>query len=212
MMKTWLNESMSAYAEELIYPGIKEQGCYNQLYYFSDNFRKGQSLYNFDTQYDEYIGAYGAVYLFSEYMTQKSGLDIFSNVHSYWRNSYSTTLDEAEAIINSIPESAYNKINNQFDFSEISFEDSDYEFMSKLTLSFYLSLLDVDSSDPDAYKNVKSQTLLYDEINPADIEGGGRVIVALKDGEFKFPEDADEGLIYIGLNKDFEVVTDIVIH
>ena len=58
---------------------------------------------------------------------------------------------------------------------------------------------------------VEAQTLLYDEINPADIEGGGRVIAALKDGEFKFPEDADEGLIYIGLNKNFEPVTGCVI-
>ncbi|MBE7034209.1 MAG: hypothetical protein E7406_08300 [Ruminococcaceae bacterium] len=214
-MRTWLNEAMSGYIEEKLYPGTKKLAGHYEEFNASNRIRHGQSLYNFDnetTRSNFDIGVYGSVYLFSEYLSSIGGEKVFSNIHSYWRNSYSTTLDEAEAIINSIPESAYNKINNQFDFSEISFEDSDYEFMSKLTLSFYLSLLDVDSSDPDAYKNVKSQTLLYDEINPADIEGGGRVIVALKDGEFKFPEDADEGLIYIGLNKDFEVVTDIVIH
>ena len=92
----------------------------------------------------------------------------------------------------------------------IYFADEEDEFLSKLTFNFYLSLLKYDSSDPEAFQKVKSQTLLYDEINPADIEGGGRVIVALKDGEFEFPQDADKGLLYVGLNSNFEVVTEYV--
>lgn len=50
LMETWLNESMSAYAEELIYPGRKEENHYNDVFYLSDSFREGQSLYNFDTR------------------------------------------------------------------------------------------------------------------------------------------------------------------
>lgn len=57
------------------------------------------------------------------------------------------------------------------------------------------------------FENVKRSSLLYDETEPADIEGGGRIIVALKLGEFEIPKDADEGLIYVGLNSEFEVVT-----
>ena len=52
-------------------------------------------------------------------------------------------------------------------------------------------------------------TLLYDEINPADIQGGGRVIAATMDGTFEIPDDADYGLIYIGLDADFKPVTGI---
>ena len=50
-------------------------------------------------------------------------------------------------------------------------------------------------------------TLLYDEINQTDIYGGGRVIVATKDGTYRVPKDANEGLVYIGLNADFEIIT-----
>ena len=44
----------------------------------------------------------------------------------------------------------------------------------------------------------------------ADIEGGGRVIFAVKNGTYEIPEDADTGLVYVGLNEDMEIVTNIV--
>lgn len=209
MMKTWLNESMSAYAEELIYPGIKEQGCYNQLYYFSDNFRKGQSLYNFDTQYDEYIGAYGAVYLFSEYMTQKSGLDIFSNVHSYWRNSYSATVTEAEALANSVTPQFYSEIDTKYVYSEQirqGFETVEEEWMSKLTLDFYLETMKGELANLVGYEDQLRSLMLYSEIMPLQVEGGGRVLVAIQTDHYQIPADADQNLIYIGLDQNFEPV------
>lgn len=49
------------------------------------------------------------------------------------------------------------------------------------------------------------------KINPADIEGGGRVIVALKNGKFEIPQDADYGFVYVGLDDNFEVITDYII-
>lgn len=213
-MRVWLNEAMSGYIEEVLYPGAKIEAGHYESFATSNRIRHGQSMYNFDTSmsYSDFdIGVYGSVYLFSEYLANVGGKDIFSGIHSYWRTSYSSTLSEAEAIANSVSSSVYDDIANSFDFSELSFNNEEDEWLSKLTLNFYLSLLKYDSSDPKAYELVEAQTLLYDEINPADIEGGGRVIAALKDGEFKFPEDADEGLIYIGLNKNFEPVTGCVI-
>lgn len=213
-VRTWLNEGMSGYIEENLYPGSKEIVGHYDEFNASDRIRHGQSLYNFDNDtsgFNSDIGVYGSVYYFSEYLVSLSGKNIFSDIYSYWRNSYSTTLDEAEAIYNSMSNQAKRKIDNMFDFSKLNIEDTEDEFLSKLTLSFYLSTLKEDSSNPDSFKKIDQESLLYDEINPANIEGGGRVIVALKDGEFQFPEDADEGLVYIGLNKDFEVVTDIVI-
>ena len=117
-VKTWLDEAMAAYAEELSYPGIKNEGHYNQLMYFSDNFRNGQSLYNFSTEGDEYIGAYGAVYLFSQYMKDLAGEDVFWYVHDYWRNSFRRDVTEAEALYNAVPEETRNSLDEAYAFSE----------------------------------------------------------------------------------------------
>ena len=73
-------------------------------------------------------------------------------------------------------------------------------------------MLKYDAGDPEAFKNVKSDYLLYDELDGANIEGGGRIIIATKDGKFSIPDDADKGLIYIGLDKNFNVVTDPIFH
>lgn len=214
-MRTWLNEAMSGYIEEYLYKGSQDAANGFESLSESNRIRHGQSLYNFATTntYSEFdIGVYDSVYLFSEYLANLAGKDIFSNVHDYWRSSYSLSLDEAEAIVNSVDTKVYDKIDSLVDYEGlVEFDDEDDEWLSKLALDFYLSLVKADKNDPKAFKSLEAEALLYDEINPADIEGGGRVIAALSDGEFKFPEDADEGLVYVGFNKDFEVVTEIVV-
>lgn len=214
MMRTWLNEAMSGYIEEKLYSGAQEEAGRFEAFATSDLIRHGQSMYNFTTNTGMFnfdIGVYGSVYLFSEYLADVSGDSVFSNIHKYWRTSYSTTLDEAEAIAKSVSSSTYDAIDEFISFPDrIGFADENDEWMSKLTLRFYLSLLKYDSSDPKAYKNVKAQTLLYDEINPADIEGGGRVILATVNGTYEIPEDAEEGLIYVGLDENFNIVTEFV--
>lgn len=214
-MRTWLNEAMSGYIEEVLYPGSKELSGHYEAFCESNRIRHGQSMYNFEsttTNMEWDIGVYGSVYLFSEYLASRAGDDIFSDIHKYWRTSYSSTLDESEAIAESVPSDLYDEVDNLFDYEQkIRFKSGNEEWLSKLTLDFYMSIFKENKNNPDAYKNIESQTLLYDEINPADIEGGGRVVVALKDGQFKFPTDADKGLVYIGFNKDFEFVTDYVV-
>ncbi|MBE7036165.1 MAG: hypothetical protein E7403_02595 [Ruminococcaceae bacterium] len=215
MMKTWLNEAMSGYVEEQLYPGAKDISGHFESFVSSNRIRHGQSMYNFETtttnsEWD--IGVYGSVYLFSEYLAALAGDDVFLEIHSYWRNSGSDTLSEAEAIKNSVAASVYDDIDGLLDYENaITFGSAEEEWMSKLVLDFYLSLLQPNSSAPKNYDKIEAQTLLYDEINAADIEGGGRVIVALKNGEFQFPTDADNGLVYIGLDKDFNIVTDFVV-
>ena len=81
--------------------------------------------------------------------------------------------------------------------------------MSKLVLDFYLDMLS-NKSKISAFGNIEPDELLYDDIDGADIEGGGRLIIAVKDTTFEIPEDADDGLIYIGLDKNFKPVTDYV--
>ena len=69
----WLNESMSAFAEDMVYPGIKTDNGYSMYMYLSSRFTKGQSLYSFDTTDDDWIGAYGAVWLFAQYLSEAAG-------------------------------------------------------------------------------------------------------------------------------------------
>ena len=80
--------------------------------------------------------------------------------------------------------------------------------MSKMTLDFYIETLSMQLAQLEEYEDIAHLFMLYDEINPVDIEGGGRVIVATEGDSFTIPEDADTELLYIGLNESFEVVTE----
>ncbi len=208
---TWLNEAMSGYIEEKLYSGTKEESGHLRDFFNGSTVKHGQSIYNFASEKD--IGVYGSVYYFSEYLSKLAGDDVFSNLHEYWRSSYSSTLDDAEAIANAVPKSVYNKINTSVTYpSSLSFKTETQEWMSKLMLDFYISIIKYDSTDPAAFQKINSADLLYDEINAATIEGGGRIYVATSGNTFEIPNDADSGLIYVGLNSDFEVVTDYIYH
>ena len=211
-METWLNEAMSAYAEEIVYPGIKEAGYYNQFMYLSNNFRTGQSLYNFDTAYDEYIGAYGAVYLFGQYLEQFSGSDVFSKVHNYWRYAYRADITAGDALAMALSDEAFETICNKYSYSprihtELLFGNSFDITLSKLTLDFYIESLKPDLSNLYGLEDQMRGAMLYTEIAPVEIEGGGRILVATQNGSYQIPADADPCLVYIGLDSNFNVVS-----
>lgn len=208
---SWINEAMSGYIEELLYPGVKEDSSgHLSAFLWSDMVRNGQSLYNFATGYND-IGVYGSVYLYSTYLAQLAGDDVFSNFHRYWRSSYSDTLSVPEALANSVPMDTYYAVDASITFPKSVVFESEYEaWMSKLTLQFYLDLLDKETTDPASFNAVSGMDLLYNEINPAFIEGGGRIIIALSGDSYQIPKDADDGLVYIGLDKDFNVVTALI--
>ncbi len=208
-MRTWLNESMSAFAEDYVYSGIKNKGRYNILYYLSDRFRKGQSLYNFSIENDQYIGAYGTVYLFAEYLEKHAGTEVFSNIHRYWADKGYPQMTESEALYYSVPESFRNEIAGKYDYSsEVSGKiGSEYDqWMSKLTLDFFIETTKPDLARLNSSEQKYIYSMLYDEVNPTTIEGGGRIFVATDNGTFEIPDDADKGLIYVGFDKDFNVV------
>ena len=217
-MRTWLNEAMSAYAEDLIYPGIKNEGLYQVLMFMSDPFRKGQSLYNFSTQYDDYIGAYGAVYMFTQYMKELAGDKVFTNVHQNYRTGRKG-MTEAEIIFKSVSSKVQDQIDRKYTypkFIEKEFETEEELWMSKLTLDFFLASLQMNLGGSKSYGYSAQQIwdlghkqMFYSEINPRDIEGGGRMIVALEGDTFTIPKDAQKGLIYVGLDKDFKPVTGV---
>ena len=207
--RTWLNEAMSGYIEQQIFPGGKAQGGQLASINTSDRIRKGQSLYNFTNNSSD-IGVYGSVYYFSEYLAAYGGKDVFSKIHSYWRTSYSKTLCEAEAIYMSVPTDYRNGIDEYLNYSsKIKFVNSYEEWMSKMTLHFYLTMFAKTGNLPN-YDQIKVASLLYNDMQGARIEGGGRIVLATKGDTFQIPDDADTGLVYIGLDKNFQIVDSYV--
>lgn len=205
---TWLNEAMSGYIEEKLYPGSKEAEGHISSFNKSKLIRNGQSMYNFATTSSD-IGVYGSVYYFTEYLKDLAGDDVFVDFSEYWTDSYSDTLHVAEALENSVSTNVANEVNKIIDYGDaIDFDSESEEWMSKLVLNFYLTLLSKDT-DIDAFEGIKHSRLLFDDIDGADIEGGGRIIVSV-DGSFEIPEDADNGLVYVGLDEDFNVITEFV--
>ncbi len=212
VISLWLNESMSAYAEEMIFPGRKNNLDYDIALYISDFCRKGQSLYNFNYETDPYIGAYGAVYLFEDYIHEKSGNNVYSNVHSGWRESGDVIPDTSKLLYDSVSDEFRNEINDKYTYPSgfsTLFKSQTEEWMSKLTLDFYLDSMNSSAVDP-AKMDLCHLAMLYTSGDSLDIEGGGRVVVALSDGTFTTPDDADKGLVYVGLDENFKPVSDPV--
>lgn len=207
---TWFNEAMSGYIEECFFPGTKEQGHFIS-FHVSDRVKYGQSLYNFGIDPGEDSGVYGSVHLFSEYMARLGGEEVFLNYHNYWRNTYKTDITTYEAIAMSLPQQVAADLDNSIRYPMgVYFSNQYEELVSKMTLQFYLELLDKDDTDPAIYQKIVHEYLLYDQMTGTDIEGGGRILVALQDGTFTIPSNADTGLIYVGLDKDFNVITPLV--
>lgn len=208
--QTWFNEAMSGYVEEYLYRGIKsrDDGHIND-FLSSDTIRSGQSLYNFDSTKD--LGDYGAVFLFSDYLASKSGDTIFKDFHSSWRNNYFGNATVSRAIYDNFSQTERDVISNSIAYPKsIVFNNMYDEWLSKLTLNFYLSMLSYDSGSPASFKYITPEALLYDEINSAEVEGGGRIIVATQNGHYEIPDDSGNGLIYIGLDDNFKPTGEII--
>ncbi len=211
LMDTWLNEAMSGYIEEVLYPGTQKRNGRYAVLERSDYIRGGISLYNFMAD-DKDAGVYGSVFLFSEYLNEQAGeKKIFKKIHDAWRTRKTKTFSTEESIYKAVPDTYKKNIDSLVDYpSSYKFETKEKEWMSKMTLDFYLSLMKFEKSDPKEYEDLHIERLLYDEVNPAKLEGGGRIIFATKDGKFSIPSDADSKLVYVGFDKKFNQVTDII--
>ena len=171
-------------------------------------------MYDFYVKDDrQYIGAYGAVYLFTKYLRKNMEGNVFSRVHEMFRNSADKNISVASLLYASVPKEYRDEIEQQFNypsFIESGFLDREETWLSKMTLDFILYTI-ADDIGACERKGWSSETLrkktqkqmIYMEMAPQFIEGGGRIIVALENGTFTIPSDAQEGLIYIGLDEDF---------
>ena len=210
---TWFNEAMSGFVEEYMYPGIQEKDGRYQALHTSDTLREGQSLYNFSTE--QGIGAYGSVFLFAEYLANlDGGVQVFHNFHDYWRYSGSETLCTAEAICYAVSQETRDYINEKYPYTlNDPSVTPEQEWLSKLTLDYYLSMLHYDVSSSETFALVDADKLLFNSLYPTDLdlESGGRTVFAVGDG-FSVPMDAENGLIYVGLDENYLPVGVGVIH
>jgi hypothetical protein len=151
------------------------------------------------------------VLLFSEFIKELGGEEVMHRIHDYLRTTSDNIPTDEAALYEALGEDVVKKINSEIEFpASVTFANEKEEFASKLTLAFYLSMLNGEIANPPIFKNLDAMTLLYDELDGCNIQGGGRVLLATKGGKFKIPEGADNGLVYIGLDENFKPVTSII--
>ena len=211
-IETWLNESMSMKAEELVYPGEVVNEGYVNVFNSSTSIKNGQSLYNFNTDSD--IGPYGEVFLFSEYTgtqgVRSVGEDgVFKDIHDYWRSALAAGLTEGKVLQSVMPSSVVSAISAHVTYSaaiESAIGDTDNEWLSKYSLAFQIALiLQEESGIYSSSGNCSTvNPLLYSSTSACSIQGGGRIFVATTGDTFTIPSGADEKLIYVGF-KDGEM-------
>lgn len=205
MMNKWLNEGMSGYAEQLYEPGEANLSRAYNLY-ASGLVNRGMSLYNFTTTSDD-IGCYGSVMAFTVYLSGAAGDNVFSDVQYYW-GSYGCEDSEASVIAAALPSSYRSEIENSVSYpgSVTASMTEDEILLSKVTLNFWVSTLDAGLMPVSAeYTDYFRKAQLYAEINPTYIEGGGRIVFKTMDGHFDIPSDAEGGLIYVGLDENYNI-------
>ncbi|MCL2695979.1 MAG: hypothetical protein FWE69_06615, partial [Clostridiales bacterium] len=198
---TWLNESLSMQAAELIYPGAAHQERYIDRYNTSWNVRAGTSLYCVD--YDGDAGVYGQLALFSEYLKAQAGSgSVFKNIHSTVRLSPATNLRDANAIAAALPQSAIAAASNSVIYPDEvtkAIGNANEILLSKLNLNFQISIIEKAASGiysrGTAYAGAVPPR--YTSTSGAHIQGGGRIYLRVN-GRYDIPADADPKLIYVG--------------
>ena len=212
-MKTWIDEAMSTYAEDQVYPYSGEDKRRFSAYFRSGLTRRAQSLYNFNSTETD-AGCYGGVRLFARYFASYTN-NPFWYFHEYWRSQNRASLSTAEALFNSCYsgyreslDAAYRYPRNVSQLFRVKYD----EWMSKMTLDFYIKSLDPALCGFSAAEMQKAhEQMLYTSGEALYLEGGGRIIIPVY-GEYTMPEDAGSVLVYIGLDESFRPVDAIGIN
>lgn len=215
-MEFWLNECMSAAAEEFCYPGsclvqripgwvnnnIVGQGL--QLdppdeYAYTPEFavHNGASLYEWqDGQAD--VGAlYGRGTLFSQYLYTHFGNEVFHSILMNYK-----TAGSAAAVLQQATGLSMSELVKRF-YIALTANDAEGDYSFAMQQGY----------DPAEYYGAES---LYDWLSPVvytgsglEIAGGGAVTIKPVGGTYYPPEDAADGLVYIGVTLDLGLKGDV---
>ncbi len=209
-MDTWLNESMSAAAEEICYPGssissriqswlnynFSENGDYlnppaEHEYTQSYTMHNGAGMYYWNQSINDVLALYAQVSLYSQYLFTQYGNGIFSEIIDAYNNAMNARTAIEQATGDNLSDITKN-FRIALTANDPTYEDGVYGF----TLQ--------EGYDPSLYYDVPN---LYNWLAPVvftgnscNIEPGGAITVKPIDGEYYPPADEGNGLKYIGIS------------
>ncbi len=211
-MDTWLNECMSAAAEEICYPGssISPRIQSWEHYYYSDNgdwltppaefeyyseyeLHNGFSMYDWSNYIDYVLPLYSQVSLFSQYLFTHYGNSIFRTITSY----YSSSGNAVTAIASATGGNTSDIVKN-FRIALTANDPTSFNGLYGFNMQ--------DAYDPDEYNGVEN---LYNLLAPivftgstCSIYGGGSITVKPINGVYNPPSGASSSLVYIGVTRN----------
>ena len=208
-MSTWLNESFSAAAEEICYPGssvvARIQSWENYFYsnnndwldppaefqYTSSyNLHNGYSMYAWNNNLDDILALYAQVSMFAQYLYSQFGNTIYKQISSNWSMNNevaaitaATGMDCSELVKNFRVAVTANAAQSQY--------NGIYGFKAQ------------PGYDPSKYHDVQNP---WDLLAPVvftgtncSIQGGGAITVKPVNGVYYPPSGADASLKYVGI-------------
>ena len=213
-MDSWLNECMSAAAEEICYPGSSVVSRIQswENYYYADNddwlepprefaytpeyeLHNGYSMYDWSNYLEYRLPLYSQVSLFAQYLFTHFGNPIFKSITQLYANGAGDVSAIAGATGMNTSELVKNfriavTANDPVSFGGL------YGFMPQ------------EGYDPESYHNVANP---YDLLSPViftgsscSIAGGGAITVKPVGGVYNPPSGASSNLVYIGVKRNIE--------
>lgn len=210
-MDTWLNESMSAAAEEICYPGSSVVSRIQswENYYYSDNddwllpprefahtpeydLHNGYSMYGWDNNMTYILPLYAQVSLFSQYLFTHYGNTIFRQITERY-NSGGAVSAIASATGMNTPELVKN-FRIAVTANDPVSDGGLYGFMPQA------------GYDPNNYHGVENPYQLLGPVVYTDtvcaISGGGAITVKPVGGNYVPPASASSTLQYVGISRN----------
>lgn len=196
-METWLDETCSMAAEELVYPGSVLPRRIQYLTQNDSEYTSGASQY----WWDDVLENYAMNCLFGQYIRRQTGsYAAFKTMLGVFRND--PVPSEAKAVEAAVQGSALHGMS-----------------LSDIVLSFRIALI---ANDADNYNGIYGfrgsadydavPKMLYTSSSPANIYGGGAIVIQPKDSVFVPPSNAAPGLVFVGISLDKPASSLIVDH
>lgn len=219
---TWINESMSAAAEEICFPG---SSVYPRIQTWTDHYysehedwndppeeveyipaysvENGYSLYDWsnDLPTDDLLVLYAQVSLFAQYMYTRFGNAVYKSIINNMANGSGLTANSFQDICQAATGVDPSELARDFRIAVCANSAPDeYDGLYSFSMQ--------EGYDPDDYYGVEN---LYDLLCPVvftgsscAIKGGGAIYVKPVDGVFYPPSGAASGLVYVGITRNTE--------
>ncbi len=207
-MPSWLNESFSAAAEEICYPGssvVPRIQSWENYFCSSDkdwldppaefeyqpdfNLHNGYSLYDWNNGLNDILALYSQVSFFAQYLFTRFGNTIYQQISAQFDGDCISAISAAAG-------EDCSQLVKEFRVAVTANAAQDqyggiYGFKAQ------------EGFDPEQYHNVQNPWELLSPIvftgTSCDIKGGGAITVKPVDGVYVPPADASPELIYIGI-------------